>query len=289
MINTQLIIVFILLQASIIYPLKVTVFGASGGVGQLVCAKFKEKQYTVTAVTRDIEKAKSFDLLEGCLFQNADARVCDERLLSCIDGCDYVVISIGTTAFPTSKWENGKNTPQIACVDTVKNILTSVEQCKKRPSKILLLSSIGVERAQQPPFSILNLYGVLSAKLESENLLIESSKSLDYQAIIVRPGRLVGAPFTNFDLAKLLNKNQGDSKGIIIDEEDVLNGDVERSDVATAITKLLGAKLATDVFPIVFSIINNPKENRAPSEFEWGKVLSLFTVDKKDLTTRYSS
>jgi hypothetical protein len=99
-----------------------------------------------------------------------------------------MVLSLGTTAFPTSKWEGDKNTPKIACIDTVVNILTSLEKCKKIPSKIVLVSSIGVERSTQPPFSILNLFGVLSAKLESENILIEKSKELDYQAIIVRPG-----------------------------------------------------------------------------------------------------
>ena len=280
-------IAFLLLLQSSSTAVKISVFGATGGVGQLVCKQCVENQYVVTAITRNVESAKQFDNLRGCLFQQADARLADDRLLKSVEDSEYIVISLGTTAFPTSKWENGKNTPQIACVDTVKNILTCVEQCRKRPSKIVLVSSIGVERFNQPPFNILNLFKVLESKLESENIIIEGSKSLDYQAIIVRPGRLVGAPFTNFDLAKLLNKNQGDSKGIIIDTEDVLNGDVERYDVATVITKILGAKLATDIFPIVFSIIN--KEGSAPDDFEWGKILSLFTVNKIDVTTRYSS
>ena len=266
---------------------RVTVFGATGGVGQLVCKTCIKNGYYVSAITRNIENAKQFENLNGCNFNEADARIIDNRLVKAVDGSDYIVLSLGTTAFPTSKWEGDKNTPQIACIDTVKNILTCLEECKKRPSKIVLVSSIGVERSDKPPFSILNLFGVLSSKLESENILIERSKELDYQAIIVRPGRLVGAPFTNFDLAKLLNKDQGNSKGIIIDTRDVLAGDVERNDVAIAIYNILRAELASFFFPITFSIIN--KEGNSPTDFEWGKLLSLFTVENKDILTTRSS
>lgn len=48
------------------------------------------------------------------------------------------------------------------------------------------------------------------------------SDELGYDAVVVRPGRLVGAPFTNFDLAKLLNLDQGSNKGIIIDKRYLL-------------------------------------------------------------------
>lgn len=44
------------------------------------------------------------------------------------------------------------------------------------------------------------------------------SDQLGYDAVVVRPGRLVGAPFTNFDLAKLLKLDNATKKGIIIDK-----------------------------------------------------------------------
>ena len=66
-----------------------------------------------------------------------------------------------------------------------------------------------MERADQFPFKILNSFGVLDAKRDSEKLLFQYADKLGYQAIVVRPGRLVGAPFTNFDLAKALNLDQG--------------------------------------------------------------------------------
>lgn len=243
-----IIIVIILLLQSSSNSIKITVFGATGGVGQLVCKNSINNNWEVNAITRNIDNARQFENLKGCTLLEADARIEDDRLFKAVDGNDFIIISLGTTAFPTSKWEGDKNNPKIACVKTVENILNCVEKSKTRPSKIVLLSSIGVERQDQIPFSILNSFGVLSAKLESENILIDKSKELDYQAIICRPGRLVGKPFTNFDLAKLLNKDQGDSKGIVLDTRDVLNGDCERTDVAIAITKLLGAKLSTGMF-----------------------------------------
>lgn len=59
------------------------------------------------------------------------------------------------------------------------------------------------------------LHSFLVINLSSNRALEE----LGFDAIVVRPGRLVGAPFTNFDLAKLLGLNH---KGIIIDTRDVL-------------------------------------------------------------------
>ena len=44
------------------------------------------------------------------------------------------------------------------------------------------------------------------------------SDELGYDAVVVRPGRLVGAPFTNLDLPKLFKIDNGSKKGIIIDK-----------------------------------------------------------------------
>jgi uncharacterized protein YbjT (DUF2867 family) len=151
--------------------LKATVFGASGGVGQLICRSLKSVKGidTVTAVSRNINSLATFDLLKGCQFVEADA-LKTESLKPALDGADFVIISVGTTAFPTSKWKGG-NTPQVACVDTVESILRGIANSKRRPKKVILLSSIGVERADQFPFKILNTFGVLDAKRDSEKLL----------------------------------------------------------------------------------------------------------------------
>ena len=96
----------------------------------------------------------------------------------------------------------------------------------------------------------------------------------------------MGEPFTNFDLAKLLKLDQGDKKGIAVDTRDVLSGDMERADVAEILSRLLRSRISDRVAR--FSVINTP--GAAPSESEWGKILSLFTVSQLNmLTSRQSS
>lgn len=124
----------------------VTVFGATGGVGQLVCSQLIGSGWRVRAVTRDPDTAAGFELLSGCELLRADARD-PSSLPAAVQDTDALVISVGTTAFPTSKWRGG-NTPEAACVETVANILNAIP-ARRSPSKIALLSSIGVERVDQ--------------------------------------------------------------------------------------------------------------------------------------------
>lgn len=252
--------------------LKAAVIGASGGVGQQVCKALSERAVKVTAIGRDLAKLNTFDLLANCkklAISNSDI----SALTTGIDGSDFVVISVGTTAFPTKAWENGANTPKIACFDSVANILSAVKYTKKKPKKVVLVTSIGVERADDFPFKILNIFDVLTEKLKSEELLIKESANIGFTPIICRPGRLIGAPFTNQDLAKLFKIEQEDKNcGIVIDPRDVLNGDVARKDVAESIVRFLLYKdLAKK--PVKYSIVN--KAGKAPNDLEWSKLLSL--------------
>jgi nucleoside-diphosphate-sugar epimerase len=121
------------------------------------------------------------------------------------------------------------------------------------------------------PYLLLNSYGVLDAKLESEQIVLEYAKQLGYEPVIVRPGRLVGEPFTNFDVAKLFGINQGSNRGVQIFADDVVNGDVERADVAIAVTKLMLANKLKR--PRIFSMINAP--GSAPTSDEWKKLLDI--------------
>ena len=106
----------------------------------------------------------------------------------------------------------------------------------------------------------------------------------------------------------------GENKGIIVDTRDVLAGDMERADVATAIAKLLVTDLVTN--KVMFSIINKPGKSpndqgwyhslcfsglttflipdHLISHFlflfcyhslfqDWGKLFSLFTVPEEEL------
>ena len=148
----------------------VTVFGASGGVGQLICNELLANNCKVRSVTRSPSKTAGFELLNGCELVKGDARDL-ASLPSVLQGSDMIVISVGTTAFPTSKWKGG-NDPETACVTTVHNILSSIPS-NSVPKKILLLSSAGVTKGSEFPFSILNLYGILDAKKKAEDMLLE--------------------------------------------------------------------------------------------------------------------
>jgi uncharacterized protein YbjT (DUF2867 family) len=60
----------------------------------------------------------------------------------------------------------------------------------------VLVSSIGVERTDQMPFLILNLFGVLKFKRKGEQTLMASG--LPYT--VLRPGRLTDGPYTSYDV-----------------------------------------------------------------------------------------
>jgi uncharacterized protein YbjT (DUF2867 family) len=144
-----LILTTILASLNCLYALQcATVFGATGGVGQLICKQLLKDGYKVRAISRDVETAKKFELLTGCEFKRADARIPSTLIDGVMDGSDVVVISVGTTAFPTQKWKDG-NDPKAACVDTVVNICDAIDNLKVKPSKVVLLSSIGVERRNE--------------------------------------------------------------------------------------------------------------------------------------------
>ena len=154
------------------HALRASVFGASGGVGQLICNKLLNTAgiESVTAISRVAASLSTFELLNGCNFVEADALKID-TLRPALSGADFVIISVGTTAFPTKKWDNG-NDPQTACVKTVETIIKSIAESGDIPKKIVLLSSIGVEKVDQMPFKLLNSFGVLDAKRQSEEFLL---------------------------------------------------------------------------------------------------------------------
>jgi uncharacterized protein YbjT (DUF2867 family) len=129
----------------------------------------------------------------------------DEALRSSVRGVSGVVLTVGTTAFPSKKW-NGGNTPNAIDNLAVRSVCDVLVKERKNPIKVVLVTSVGVTRTQTFPFLILNLFGVLDAKRSGEEAVKEmaatSGGTLDYA--VIRPGRLVGGPYTNLDLAKLL-------------------------------------------------------------------------------------
>ena len=114
------------------------------------------------------------------------------------------------------------NSPKYVDDLGIKNAVKAIEDINADASKgigrpirqVTLLSSIGVQRRNQFPFVILNLFGVLDSKSAGEIALKEASKRAGFKYAIVRPGRLVGGPYTNPDFAKLLQLDEGELRNV---------------------------------------------------------------------------
>ncbi|MEM9807477.1 MAG: SDR family oxidoreductase [Cyanobacteria bacterium P01_D01_bin.56] len=236
---------------------RILITGATGGVGQLAVAYALVRGYGVRALTRNVDKARSlFD--ERIELVQADLRVPDS-LPSALDGIDVVICGSGTTAFPSDKWQveppaqpweqvifwgrifldadyrqsQTKNSPAVADGEGVTNLINAAKNCSIK--RFVFVSSLGVERKQQFPFSILNAYGVLDAKAKAENALQRSA--LDYT--IVRPGRLIDGPYTSYDLNTLIQASTQGKQAVVVGRGDTLLGQTSRKDVAAACVECL--------------------------------------------------
>ena len=148
-------ILLFLIYPSLAAKQKVIIFGGSGGVGQLISKSLTTNNFDVGVVTRSIIETKKFANLEGCDFFLGNA-LQTETLIKPLTNIENIVISVGTTAFPTSKWSNG-NTPKRACYETVENILNVATKNLNKLKRVVLISSIGVERTSE--VSCLHYYG----------------------------------------------------------------------------------------------------------------------------------
>lgn len=174
---------------------RVVVIGSTGGCGQLIAARLANAgKYKVRAIGRSQTKLQ--DVLgsnSGIDLDVADSTNLDS-LLAPLSDADCVIIATGTSAFPSPRWKNG-NTPDAVDRKGVQNILQALtSKPRKRPvKKVIFLSSIGVLRAKSLPYSILNLFGVLDAKRDSEEFLKSMATTEDFDYVIVSPrGRREG-------------------------------------------------------------------------------------------------
>lgn len=118
-------------------------------------------------------------------FVNADLRDAEALEGSGVcSGVDAVVCCTGTTAFPSSRWKGGNN-PVATDALGVANLVAAVK-AGSPSARFILCSSVGVLRTGAPPYSILNLFGVLTAKAAGEAALRASG--LPY--LVLRPARL---------------------------------------------------------------------------------------------------
>ncbi|WP_414527036.1 SDR family oxidoreductase [Nodularia chucula] len=225
----------------------VLVAGATGGVGQLVTAKLLEKGLKVRILTRNASKARTM------FNEQVEISVGDIRDIStltpAIQNINYIICCTGTTAFPSDRWEfdpqpnllewgrilidreyrhsKAKNYPEKVDAEGISNLVSVAPPQLKR---YIFVSSVGVHRKNQPPFNILNAFGVLDAKEKGEQAIINSG--LPYT--IIRPGRLIDGPYTSYDLNTLLKAQTGGKQDVVVESGDNLAGDASRIDVAAA-------------------------------------------------------
>lgn len=252
------------LAASISAGEAVVVVGGTSGVGQLVAQKLVQRGIKVRATSRDIAKGREIlgDQVEVVALDLVGGS--DQQIQGALQGAAGVVISVGTTAFPTAKWKGG-NTPEAIDKIAVSRIARSLADAK--PKKVVMVTSVGIDRTKEMPFVILNLFGVLDAKRAGEEAIREASIVGNFDAVIVRPGRLVGGPFTNLDVARLLQIEGGAENGVTVQKGDSLLGDCKRDACAEAIVQCL---INEECKSAVFSIVSN--EDKALTEDQWTKV-----------------
>ncbi|MEH2162877.1 MAG: SDR family oxidoreductase [Nostoc sp.] len=259
----------------------VLVAGATGGVGQLVVGKLLEKGLKVRVLTRNAAKA------EEMFNQRTEIAVGDIRqpatLPAATQNVTQIICCTGTTAFPSTRWEfdqtpnllewgitflnpksseaKAKNSPAKVDAQGVRNLVTVAPQNLKR---FVFVSSCGILRKNQFPFSILNAFGVLDAKQKGEESIINSG--LPYT--IIRPGRLIDGPYTSYDLNTLLKAKTDGKYGVVVATGDTLSGDTSRIDVANACVECL---FQLNSSRKIFELVN---QGQRPPVIDWETLFS---------------
>lgn len=245
----------------------VLVVGATGGVGQLVCAKLLERGYSVKAMSRSREKTK--ELLGEV--QNLEVVYGDlrspETLQDALKNVDAICCCTGTTAFPSKRWDGGNNPEQTDYV-AVKNLIEATPASIKR---FILTTSAGVERSNQFPFIILNAFGVLKYKRMAEKVL--QASGLSYT--IIRPNRLTDGPYTSYDLNTLLKGVSGERQDVILSLEDDQVGETSRIAVAEAIVQCL---IAPETVDATFSIGSQKGAGPGQDPAKWKELFGILST-----------
>ncbi|OSX75839.1 hypothetical protein BU14_0218s0005 [Porphyra umbilicalis] len=228
----------------------IAVVGATGGVGLLTLrrlAALPGAPYALRAVSRstpadgllprgvtavrgDIRRPAGSSSSGGSGGSGSGGNV--DSLAACLADAAVVIISVGTTAFPTLAWRGG-NTPRAVDEQGVAAVVAALGPTTTR---VVFVSSIGVERRGRFPFFILNAFGVLDAKAAGEAHVAAwvAASPAARSAAVVRPGRLTGAPQTNVGTTWVGGRPAEEEAGVVA-RGDTLLGDVSRSVTADAV------------------------------------------------------
>lgn len=200
----------------------------------LVVASLIDRKIKSRLLLRDPEKATTlFGKQDDNILQvfKGDTRNPEDLDPSIFEGVTHVICCSGTTAFPSKRWE-GDNTPEKVDWEGVRNLVSALPPSLKR---IVLVSSVGVTKFNEIPWSIMNLFGVLKYKKKGEDFLRNSGLPFT----IIRAGRLTDGPYTSYDLNTLLKATAGKRRAVVIGQGDKLVGEVSRLVVAEACIQAL--------------------------------------------------
>ncbi|MEL7142773.1 MAG: SDR family oxidoreductase [Cyanobacteria bacterium J06643_4] len=265
----------------------VLVAGATGGVGQLTVAQLIEQGYTVRVLTRSVANA------EKMFAGKVEIAIGDIRrpdtLSAATKGITHLICATGTTALPSARWDfqmdlgsnpveqaatwariyldtdfrdrNARNGPD--AVDAI-GVANLVAASPKDLQRFVFVSSCGMARKDQFPYTILNAYGVLDAKGKGETALLRSG--LPYT--IIRPGQLTDGPYTSRDFNTLIKASTDSKLGVVVGTGDTLNGQTSRIDVAAACVASLAIPAAENK---AFELVN---KGERPSTIDWVKLFA---------------
>ncbi|RVX20029.1 Uncharacterized protein, chloroplastic [Vitis vinifera] len=202
--------------------------------GQLIVASLLDRNIKSRLLLRDPEKATSLfgkQDEETLQVYKGDTRNLEDLDSSIFEGVTHVICCTGTTAFPSKRWD-GDNTPEKVDWEGVRNLVSALPSSLKR---IVLVSSVGVTKFNELPWSIMNLFGVLKYKKMGEDFLCSSGLPFT----IIRAGRLTDGPYTSYDLNTLLKATAGQRRAVLMGQGDKLVGEVSRIVVAEACIQAL--------------------------------------------------
>ncbi|XP_039136854.1 uncharacterized protein At2g37660, chloroplastic isoform X2 [Dioscorea cayenensis subsp. rotundata] len=249
----------------------VLVVGGSGGVGQLVVAALLNRNIKSRLLLRDPTKAiQLFGVQDKSKLEvwKGDTRNPSDLDPAKFEGVTHVICCTGTTAFPSRRWD-GDNTPERVDWDGVRNLVLALPSTLDR---FVLVSSVGVTKFNELPWSIMNLFGVLKFKKMGEDFVHNSGLPFT----IIRAGRLTDGPYTSYDLNTLLKATSGERRAVIIGQGDKLVGEVSRLVVAEACIQALDIDFAEGQ---IYEINSVEGEGPGSDPEKWKELFKAATVN----------
>lgn len=207
--------------------MKITIIGASAGIGLETVKRALERNHHVTTLSRSEIKVPENTLLT-CIIGNATSK---SDLLKSINNADAVIVTLGT----------GKSMKPTTLFSDFGKLLVEVQEENKVDIPFIFVTGFGAGESYNYTSWFVKMFmkyflkDVYADKTIMEEIIAKSSMKW----IIVRPGRLLDEPLTEkYRIETTL------FKGINI-------GAINRSDVADYLVKQAEKPTAIEQFPAI--------------------------------------